>query len=84
MNLIELRYEFLGQFSEGGKSRSMGGAYQKVENRITESTQNVNDLKRDPIGHEAGTNEMSVRFFPDQLADCFFAGDGVDGGGDRR
>jgi hypothetical protein len=49
---------FLDQVSENAKSRSMGEAYQKVENRITESTQKMNDLKSAPLTHEAGMTEV--------------------------
>jgi|HubBroStandDraft_4_1064222.scaffolds.fasta_scaffold1274591_2 hypothetical protein len=58
----------------------MGEAYQKVENRITESTQKMNDLKSARPSQEADMTEMSVRFFPEQFADGFFAGGGVGGG----
>jgi hypothetical protein len=71
MNLVELRYEYLGQFSESVETRSMGGAYQKVENRITESTQNVNDLKSGPLSLEAGMTEVSS-FFPRLVRELFF------------
>jgi hypothetical protein len=62
----------------------MCGAYQRVENRITESTQNVNDLKSAPLTHEAGMTGILVCPLPDEFADGFFAGGGVGRGIGRQ
>jgi hypothetical protein len=43
----------------------MGEAYQRDENRITESTQNMNDLKSAPLAPEVGMTEILVDSLPE-------------------